>query len=431
MADLMQPPDLTIFNAFTHGDEHALLGLYRTQYDALLQRARDALGPELSHYCGRVAQQAMLVTWQHHDAYETSPALTAAIETAIRNEADVYRRKHAALQKGSKASNTASHVVPLGADAAVDALLTQLHATPIDHAQAQLDALAARKQHAAEHVQEVARTGGWVIPALLIAVLGVGIIVAMRWVGANGTEASATQALRADNARNINSARGQRGNVTLGDGSTARVGSDSHLKVPAEFGGAVRTLELNGTAMFIVAPGKANDFVVRARNVIITATGTQFTVRAFEEDSAVIVSVDEGRVSVRASDQRASTTIDAGNALRMTHDGTSTPLDEATRAVALAWVHDTLVFTDAPVKVVLPELIRWFDLKASLANAALGERRVTLRVGLQSSGDALTALAAAAKLSIGFDKDDRVLLGDAAVATPVSPAPKRRGSKKP
>ena len=58
------------------------------------------------------------------------------------------------------------------------------------------------------------------------------------------------------------------------------------------------------------------------------------------------------------------------------------------------------------MSVVLPELIRWYDLNASLANAALGQRRVSLKVGLQSSGDALKVLAAAANLAIGFDKED-------------------------
>jgi len=47
MADLLQPPDLTQFRAFTAGDEHALVTIYRTHYDALLDQARDALGPEL------------------------------------------------------------------------------------------------------------------------------------------------------------------------------------------------------------------------------------------------------------------------------------------------------------------------------------------------------------------------------------------------
>jgi len=422
MADLLQHPDLTQFTAFTAGDEHALVTIYRTQYDALLDQARDALGPELAHFSGRVAQQAMLATWEHRARYTNVAELTSALGVSIREEAARQRRKHVALHHGASSASKAPHVAIPTADEAVDRLMAELHAAPVDHAQAATEAQLARKHHAAAHVQRVGKGRGWVLPVALIAGAGVAIVAVMRWANASGAEVAATSALKAENARNLSSARGQRGTVSLNDGSKARIGSESNLHVPAEFGGSIRTLELTGTAMFTVAAGKQNAFVVRAANAIITATGTQFTVRAFEADSSVYVGVDEGSVSVRQKDDRTETTLSAGMAMRMTPDGTVQMLDDATRQLALEWVHDTLVFANAPVKVVLPELIRWFDLNASLADASLGERKVSLRIGLQSSGEALRAMASAANLSIGFDKDDKVVLSDMTTAPAMAPS---------
>ena len=412
MADLLQPPDLTQFRAFTAGDEHALVTIYRTHYDALLDQARDALGPELSHFSGRVAQQAMLTTWDHRSGYENVAELTAALNGAICDEAALQRRKHVALHHGATNAAHAPHVSVPSADDAVDRLVAQLHVAPIDHEQAVMEAQTVRKHHAAAHVQSVGKGRGWVLPVALIAGVAVAIVAAMRWVGASGAEVAATNALQADNARNLSSARGQRGTVTLNDGSKARIGSDSKLRIPADFGGTIRTLELTGTAMFTVAPNRPQLFVVRAAHAVITATGTQFTVRAFEEDSSVYIGVDEGTVSVRPKDSRTETSLETGKSMRLARDGSVQMLDDATRQLALEWVHDTLVFNNAPVKVVLPELIRWFDLKASLVDKSLGERKVSLRIGLQSSGDALKAMAAAANLSVGFDKDDKVVLSD-------------------
>ena len=425
MADLLQPPDLTQFRAFTAGDEHALVTIYRTHYDALLDQARDALGPELSHFSGRVAQQAMLTTWDHRSGYENVAELTAALNGAICDEAALQRRKHVALHHGATNAAHAPHVSVPSADEAVDRLVAQLHTMrrmsvsvagmlqagkePVVEASIVKDI---GTHHAAAHVQSVGKGRGWVLPVALIAGVAVAIVAAMRWVGASGAEVAATNALQADNARNLSSARGQRGTVTLNDGSKARIGSDSKLRMPADFGGTIRTLELTGTAMFTVAPNRSQPFVVRAAHAVITATGTQFTVRAFEEDSSVYIGVDEGTVSVRPKDSRTETSLEAGKSMRLARDGSMQMLDDATRQLALEWVHDTLVFKDAPVKVVLPELIRWFDLKASLADKSLGERKVSLRIGLQSSGDALIAMAAAANLSVGFDKDDKVVLSD-------------------
>ena len=69
--------------------------------------------------------------------------------------------------------------------------------------------------------------------------------------------------------------------------------------------------------------------------------------RAFEEDNAVTVSVDEGSVSVRVKNDGSTTDLAAGKALRVASDGTVNTLDDATRSLVFAWVRDTLAFVDA------------------------------------------------------------------------------------
>jgi ferric-dicitrate binding protein FerR (iron transport regulator) len=110
--------------------------------------------------------------------------------------------------------------------------------------------------------------------------------------------------LQADNARNLSSARTTRHR----DAERRIEGADRidlKLRIPADFGGTIRTLELTGTAMFTVAPNRLQPFVVRAAHAAITATGNAITVRAFEEDSSVpAIGADEGTVSVRPKDSR-------------------------------------------------------------------------------------------------------------------------------
>jgi ferric-dicitrate binding protein FerR (iron transport regulator) len=270
-----------------------------------------------------------------------------------------------------------------------------------------------RKQLAAEHVQSIAKPRHWKVPAAVVVVAAIAIVGVMRWLDKTGAESAATKALLSSDARTLASARGQRGTTTLSDGSVARIGAESRLRLPEEFGTTMRTLELDGTANFVVAPGKPLPFVVRAANAEITATGTEFAVRAFEDDSAVVVSVTEGAVAVRVRDGGESSILKAGEAVRVTPDGKFTPLSAESRAASMAWLRDTLEFVNVPVRIALPELNRWFDLKTTLADPTLGDRVVSLRIALASRGDALKALADAAQLSIGFDKDEHVVLGAA------------------
>ena len=162
--------------------------------------------------------------------------------------------------------------------------------------------------------------------------------------------------------------------------------------------------------------------VVRAANATITAGGTTFAVRAFDDEQAVIIAVDEGTVSVSVKDQSGHTDVAAGSAVRVARDGSTQTVDVVERTRMLGWLRDSLSFTNEPVRTVLQELNRWFDLKASLGDAALGDRPVTMRVSLESSGNALKALASAAKLSVGFDAKQQVVLRDAPVPTTSSAA---------
>jgi ferric-dicitrate binding protein FerR (iron transport regulator) len=322
------------------------------------------------------------------------------------------------------AAERKAHVSVPTVDQAVQELLASLHVEKSDHAKSLGAVKEASKHHAAQHVQKVGSSGGWKKPLALVVVLGGLIFLGLRWVNKSSVEMAVNKALAAEDARTLSSQRGQRGTVDLSDGSKAKIGSDSKLKLPVEFGGTMRTLQLTGTASFAVAAGQPLPFTVRALNTVITATGTKFTVRAFEEDSTVVVGVEEGSVSVKVKDSDNEKSLDAGKTARVAKDGTISDLDAAAGAAALSWVRDTLEFVNAPVSVVLPELIRWFDLKASLADPSLGSRPVTMRIGLQSSGDALKSMATAANLSIGFDKDDKVVLSDAGAA-PATPPKKK------
>lgn len=416
MADLLPRPDLTQFTAFRKGDEQALTDIYRTGYDAMLAQSKEVLGPDLQHFGGRVAQQAMLSVWRRHESYEDVNGFTSSLEEAVREESQLQRRKHAALNHGAKTAlhgvSKGAHLAVPTADQAVEQLMAELHAAPIDHAKTVAETLEARKHQAAAHVQNVGSKKSWLKPAAVVLVLGAGIVALMRWLGASSEEVAATKAIAAENARVVSAAKGQRGKVSLDDATKLLIGSDSKVRAPNDFGVLVRTLELTGTANFNVAPGGKLPFVVRAQNAVITATGTSFTVRAFPVDSAVTVAVDEGSVSVRAKGEKTETAVPAGKTLRMAKDGTVSMLDDAQHDIVTAWTRDSLVFTEVPMSVALPELVRWFDLKAKLADAALNERKVSLRIGLQSSGEALKAVAAAGNMMIAFEKGDVMVLKD-------------------
>lgn len=409
MTVALPTPDVQQFHAFTQGDEGALKSIFRTEYDALIAQAEAALGPDLAHAACRIVQQAMLSTWRRRTEFMAPTGLVAFLEAAVQEEVVVQRRRHAALHR-HPSTTPARHPPRPTVDEAIASLDATLHAPAPDHDRLIEEARTAKKHHAAEHVQSVGRKTNWMIPTALVAVAVVVIIAAQRWVQARGGDLAATKALQSDEVRDISSLRGQRGTVTLGDDSRARIGSDSKLRVPKEFGLTVRTLEVTGTARFVVADGKSMPFTVRAANMDIMAAGTEFAVRAFPDDSAISVMVDQGSVRVRVRDASANHTVAAGEAVRVARDGSVSPLAPAARDGMFAWTRDSLIFTDAPLREVIPQLIRWYDLKLALGDPAIGDKRISVRLGLESSGTALEAVRQAAGLKIEFGADKEVVL---------------------
>lgn len=410
MTVVLPTPDAGQFHAFTQGDETALHAIFRQEYSALIERAQDALGPDLAHASSRVVQQAMLTVWRRRTEIRTPEGLAAMLEGNVLEEARVQQRKHAALNHRNTGSHAVRHAAPLSADEAVAGLDAMLHAPVPDHDRAVEESRTAKKHHAAEHVQTVGRQTNWKWPVALIVIAVVGIIAAQRWAQATGGDIVVNKALASEEARDLSAARGQRGAVTLGDDSRVRIGSESRLRVPKEFGGPLRTLELTGTAHFQVASGKSLPFTVRAGNMDIVAVGTAFTVSTFPADSSVEVMVDEGSVTVRLRDTRDEHPVMSGNAVRISRSGTVTPITGDVRSATFAWTRDSLVFTDAPMSVVVPQLVRWYDLNLAMGSADIASKRISVRLGLQSSGAALETVRKAAGLEIEFGNDKQVVL---------------------
>jgi|APMI01.1.fsa_nt_gi ferric-dicitrate binding protein FerR (iron transport regulator) len=419
MAVAFPTPDAALVTRLASGDQAALTALYRQAYDALVSRASDALGPDLAHFSGRVAEKAMLNAWQARARFQNPMALTDYLEDAVKTETDIQKRKHTSLHRRD-GQHVSTHVTVPSVDEAVAKLTEAL--SPVDHEKAMAEAREMKKAHTKEHVQRVGGRPKWIVPTVLTAVAVVAIIGLQKYLDKAGVDAAIDRALKAEGTQTTSSGKGQRGSLTLRDGTKVAIGSDSKLRVPEEFATPkMRTIALEGTATFTVGPAAAGPdplaFSVRAGDATFTATGGVFTVRNYEEDGGVVsLDVKEGSVDVKDRESGKSQTVAAGSAITFTK-GVIAPLEGVKRDVAMAWTRDSLVFDNQPLKVVLPELVRWFSLNAAIADPTVNDRPVSMRIALSSSGDATKALTTAANLAIQFGKDDRIEFNDASKAS--------------
>ena len=219
----------------------------------------------------------------------------------------------------------------------------------------------------------------WAMAASLL--LLVGGAYAVRALRSGATAQLAT-------VQSFATAPGERRTIMLDDSSEVILGVASRLAVAADFGASAREVTLAGEALFRVKHDATRPFRVRTANAIAEDLGTEFTVRAYAADEGARVVVHEGLVAIR----RRGTTVDSDSALVSAGQTGTVSADGMTRVVQttdstadLAWTRGELTFNATPLRDVIRELERWYDVTFAIADSVIADRRLTTSF----SGDAI------------------------------------------
>lgn len=165
--------------------------------------------------------------------------------------------------------------------------------------------------------------------------------------------------------------RGQRLSFRLIDGTRVVLAPASTLRKPSTYGTDARTLYLEGEAYFDVVHDSTRPMQVHTARATARDLGTRFVVRAYAEAPATEIVVAEGKVAVD------TLVLERGHRARVAGDGrarvsTGVPLDRY-----FGWTEGRLVFHDTPLREVAKQLARWYDVDVRIADAGLGNRRLT------------------------------------------------------
>ena len=227
--------------------------------------------------------------------------------------------------------------------------------------------------------------------------------------------------------REVSTTHGQRTVLELADGSRVTLDASSRLRVPTDLGVvsrrwlfwravAPRRLELSGRALFDVKHD-ARPFIVETATATTQDVGTSFVIAAYPEVGATEVAVVEGSVALWDRPIASSTSatpmdddrsrrapplmlLAAGDVGTVDTNGALT----RRRAVALesyvSWTRGVLTFDQAPLRDVVAQLSRWYDLDIRLADSVLGARRLTAQVRTETASEALRRIGLTLNLKV-------------------------------
>ena len=167
---------------------------------------------------------------------------------------------------------------------------------------------------------------------------------------------------------------GQKVTITLADGSTVLLNSESRLTYPEQFR-KKREVILEGEAFFVVARNDEKPFSIKSGKLITTALGTSFNIRAFQDEN-IEVTVASGRVKISQDEKKTALPDDQGQDLILKPNqqavynvsGDYLGKEEVDAGSYLAWRKGIIKLDNVNFDKVVKVLERWYGIKIVLEN---------------------------------------------------------------
>lgn len=191
------------------------------------------------------------------------------------------------------------------------------------------------------------------IAASISILIGITIYASYQW----GYQSRNTQLVYLENPTGVKSS------VKLPDGTKVTMNAGSTLSYPAEFVSDSREVEISGEAYFDVAPDKKRPFIVKAENIRVHVLSTLFNVKAYRNDQAIEVTLEEGLVKIESDHLPETVFIKPGEQIRYdktTRQYTSLKVNPGNFT---GWREGRLYFTGSSLGDIAKELERKFNVQ--------------------------------------------------------------------
>jgi ferric-dicitrate binding protein FerR (iron transport regulator) len=162
--------------------------------------------------------------------------------------------------------------------------------------------------------------------------------------------------------------QGVKSNLTLSDGSNVILNSGSSIRYVKGFDKDKREIFLDGEAYFDVFKDLDRPFIVRKANISITALGTSFNVKAYNNE-VLDISLISGQVGIDlVNGHQKHVLLEKGESLRVKpKDGTWIKALFNEEEV-IGWTKKMIIFNKTPVSEAIRVLENWYGITFQLEN---------------------------------------------------------------
>jgi ferric-dicitrate binding protein FerR (iron transport regulator) len=159
----------------------------------------------------------------------------------------------------------------------------------------------------------------------------------------------------------------------LADGSKVWMNAASELKFPLLFTRAERNVILNGEAYFKVAHQAKQPFVVKVNGLSVTALGTEFNIRSYNNEQTCIALVTGSVVIENARGKQI--VLSPGESVIVENSNSALHSEKFDETIMLGWLQGLYFFRNEKLQQIAVVAQRWLDVPVKLNDPDLGDLR--------------------------------------------------------
>lgn len=201
--------------------------------------------------------------------------------------------------------------------------------------------------------------------------------------------------------------------VQLSDSTKVWLNSESQIKYPVTFAkGQTRQIELiYGEAYFDVSPSSNHEdskFNVLNENQEIEVLGTEFNVKAYQDEAHIYTTLVEGKVSL--SNGVTKQILNPNEQLVLDINTNKMQTNPVKVSNEISWIKGDFVFNRKPLKHIMKVLSRWYDFDVVFSEASLENIEFTGELGKKQSIEEILVLIKNTKIINAYEIDKNTII---------------------
>ena len=150
--------------------------------------------------------------------------------------------------------------------------------------------------------------------------------------------------------------------LTLPDGTHVWMNAESSIRYPIRFAADERKVELQGQAYFEVTHDEQRPFRVWSGNQEIRVLGTQFDLKAYQNDETITTTLVQGRVRISLKDNpEVQETLVSNEQCTFNKNENTLEKRKIETLPYISWRKGKLMFEDEELSEIMKTLQRWYD----------------------------------------------------------------------